>query len=104
MSKLGEVIFYDGHSEEILVVLHNWPTFVQVVTQNGIYSYSKVMLRIVHADHRFSAAVPKFNDYGYFTHYETVPMTNEIVMFRLYDPEKGDGHEKNFKEVMETSR
>lgn len=92
MNKLGEIVFYDGHSEEIVAVLNNWPTFIEVATQSGLYAYSTCRKRQDLAytfvdGHRFSTVEPVFDNDGYFKYYEHKPMTNKIAMFRLYGRE-----------------
>jgi len=94
MSKFGEVIFTDGHSEEILAIIGaQYRTFVQVVTQSGLYAYSKY--KVYYPQRHmfntegaaFTKLIPEFNEEGYFTGYRNSRATDEIIMFRLYDRE-----------------
>lgn len=92
MDKLGEVIFYDGHSEDILAIVGaQYRTFVQVATQSGLYAYSKYLIHypdryLMNTEgNAFTKVEPEFDENGYFIGYKNCSVTDEIVMFRLYD-------------------
>lgn len=46
MSKLGEVIFKDGHVENILVVYEERHNFVRVLTRSGEYIYRECLIDV----------------------------------------------------------
>lgn len=99
MDKLGEVIFTDGRSEEILALVGcRSRTLVQVVTPSGLYVYSKYkrydyrdsqcVRYICTEGYAFSTVRPEYDSDGYFMNrYDVVDVTDEIVEFRLYDRE-----------------
>lgn len=90
MSKIGEIVFTDGGRVDILALVgYRSRTFVQVVTPIGLYAFSLRKNYIpggyVVEEHRFSTVVLNVDSEGYFTKYDTVDVTDNIVEFRLFD-------------------
>lgn len=84
MNKIGEVVFYDGHSEDILCIVHLSERYAKVVTKSGTYVYSTYVVPgpdgMQIQKHEFYTSAGLFDD-------DRKPMTDQIAMFRLYDRE-----------------